>query len=573
MVKRQSSTIPLKNKLDNLFIDVIEDIPTGIQKNKLTSEEGIFNDYGFSFYELVGTGDLTLTLRKRFLATDNLSLVLLVKQLEAYTEEKFVKIRVIAGNETDTYVLDREVLISDYELIPLGLSLKSTVDYVNVVIMLRGGVRVKISEAELYLKDFGTMYAYNESKDVTNVTTGYGVKDYTYTEGFISSSFDESSILYDFSRNGKGQITSAKTAYGVMVNQEYENNKVKSKEISNGLGNKKLKQSQEFSSDGRKVTKVTDELGNQTSYSYDDFERIIRVTNALNEQMDYKYFETGNISLLEQMLLKKDNQQIGVTYTYESGLIKTLTLTNGSVYEYEYDDYKNIKELKLNNKIICSYTYDKQLLKSIKYGEQGDTYTFDYTNNLLSVISLNGAIKYKYEYNDKNQLSKVLDDENKALEWYTYDIDGKVIKVETSVSTIEYGYDNLGQINQLAKDINDRRIYQSYETINRSKGSHPESLESMIQSNYGQFGTIFLEDASIKGLSGIINPVSSNIVLGKEGVIPYIDISASDNLRYQITKYNNTYPNGSVAFWFKPTAITELVQYLLNLKDRNGSYL
>lgn len=59
---------------------------------------------------------------------------------------------------------------------------------------------------------------------------------------------------------------------------------------------------------------------------------------------------------------------------------------------------------------------------------------------------------------------------------YNYDENNRVESVKTNNSEIKNTYDNLGNIVTKGIEINGKRYYSSFDTVSRSKGSHPGAI-------------------------------------------------------------------------------------------------
>lgn len=161
-----------------------------------------------------------------------------------------------------------------------------------------------------------------------------------------------------------------------------------------------------------------------------------------------------------------------------------VTLSNGSVYDFSYDNYNNLIQIKLNNVVVFNYEYDLTTVNLIKqkYGANSDAFIFEYnTDGLImkiNYVNSSGVTSTKFNYisNDRKELVKITDANGNILNEYEYDSDGKVTCIKTSNSEIKNSYDNLDNVVSKSVKINNKSIFTSYDSVNRSKGSHPESL-------------------------------------------------------------------------------------------------
>ena len=327
-----------------------------------------------------------------------------------------------------------------------------------------------------------------------------------------------------------------------------------------------------FRSNGRFLTRETDEFGNTTNYTYDSFGKIKKITDALNATTEYSYDAFDNLT---KILF---NSSISVSYSYDSqNNLKTATLPNGTLYSFGYDASNNLNSVSMNDTLIVSFTYDQKtgLITNQKYGSSGDSFDFIYNSkHNISQIKINGSLKYQYIYDDFDQLIQVKNGGNTILKSFTYDNDGQMTKVVENGSTIEYGYNNLGEVNQKKRTLNSKTIYESFDSVFRSKGFHPEAIQGFLQNDTGYVGCLFDKDTTLKNEKYEIKAVtynggSVNKNCAKDGFIPCVNVSSTNTMSYALPM-NNGYPldSGCVAFWFKPTNYG--TKYLFSVKAKNG---
>ncbi len=292
---------------------------------------------------------------------------------------------------------------------------------------------------------------------------------------------------------------------------------------------------------------------------------------------NYKYFDEG---LLEELELADGANSTKAKYAYDTkNRISTIELTNGSKYDFEYDSFDNISTIKLNGVVVFRYEYDNnnRLVKQY-YGESSDCYEFTYTESGLidKIYYVNNGgktLKYTYNYDIINRVSEVTDSNNKLLCRYEYDADGRVSKVVGADSTVEVGYDNLGNVNTKKATVSGKTIAQSFDTVNRSKGSHPGTLlESDVIGYDGIFFGMFGEDSKLRNYANAElpsinhNDVVSELSTSVDNYITCCKIDSSNLLSYRLSMkspYNDEC--GFVAFCFKPKTLKK--QYLFSVKN------
>lgn len=287
------------------------------------------------------------------------------------------------------------------------------------------------------------------------------------------------------------------------------------------------------------MTNETDELGNKTTYEYDSFGRVTRVMDALYAVTTYNYDEYDN---LKQIILQKNSENISANYEYDNKQrLEKITLKDGPYYNFQYDDKDNLVKVLLNNQTIFKYEYDSDdALILQQYGENGDAFKFEYNSKkeLIKIYYVNpnkvSSLRYIYEYNNIHQIEKIKNASGVILNSYVYDVDGRVIKMSGINESIDYQYDNLGNVNEKTTIVGGKKTYQSYDNIARSKGASPESIVDTLSNMAQARVATFVNDLYARGRAGIINCLAndstvSEATITRDGVIPCIELSGTNN--------------------------------------------
>ena len=571
----QSSAIPTKKKLANLSSINISNFTKdrGISTSAVTVSDPVLSGVLGTVYKVSGTGRLTYTLSTNGLGSDTITAVIWGKQLSAYSNSSKVKVTLtVDGQDIDEF--KKTVIDNNFDMMTLGVTALKGYSKITLTIILTGNAAIEIGGIQLLKKDFGAFYQYDENGNPTESQSGKGSVSSVYnSKGLQTRSLGKESALYDFEYDDKGNMKSAKTAFGGKMENTYDSfNNLTKNVVSNASGTKKLETTKTYDSNGRFLTRETDEFGNTTNYTYDSFGKIKKITDALNATTEYSYDAFDNLT---KILF---NSSISVSYSYDSqNNLKTATLPNGTLYSFGYDASNNLNSVSMNDTLIVSFTYDQKtgLITNQKYGSSGDSFDFIYNSkHNISQIKINGSLKYQYIYDDFDQLIQVKNGGNTILKSFTYDNDGQMTKVVENGSTIEYGYNNLGEVNQKKRTLNSKTIYESFDSVFRSKGFHPEAIQGFLQNDTGYVGCLFDKDTTLKNEKYEIKAVtynggSVNKNCAKDGFIPCVNVSSTNTMSYALPM-NNGYPldSGCVAFWFKPTNYG--TKYLFSVKAKNG---
>lgn len=257
-----------------------------------------------------------------------------------------------------------------------------------------------------------------------------------------------------------------------------------------------------YSDDGKFIDRVIDALGNKVIYDVDDSTGLVKsITNAKGKKTTYEYTDKKQIKSIFN-----DNKR--VDYTYENNLLSSIE-TGNKKYTFTYDNFLNQKDVKINDSLLSSNTYDinnGNLLEkkygnntSIKYeydnfnrlcrftksnavydyfynsfgmlARVNDTeYLYDYANR-LSQFLIDNIFRVKYDYDNNgniNSKKQTLNLDNHSIE-YTFNEDDSIIKVTIDSDTINNDYDYLGRLRR--KSINDNLINEYTYKTNGDKTS------------------------------------------------------------------------------------------------------
>ncbi|MBT4495203.1 hypothetical protein HN800_04840 [bacterium] len=217
-----------------------------------------------------------------------------------------------------------------------------------------------------------------------------------------------------------------------------------------------------------------------TSYSYDDFNRLISTTYPNNEVINYLYDDYGNIS----KVTKNNNQEVTSNIVYDFlGQILLLEYANGVIQDFIYDPNQLYR---LTNKIAYS---NNNLIQGLEYEYSANgnllnisnlvenqlagtwQYGYDDLNRLLSVTKENGNLNYNinYQYDDSGNIlfnSRVGNYEYDAIhpqavttagqQQFSYDIRGN----QTNQNNFNLSYDSENRLSEAIS--NNQQINWSY---------------------------------------------------------------------------------------------------------------
>jgi len=325
-----------------------------------------------------------------------------------------------------------------------------------------------------------------EEKDVLSTTEAYATQ-FTYdTSGNLASETDkEAKVItnqYDelnrrvkvidplmgtteYTYDNRGNLIALKDPKGNTTTFEYDRN--------------------------NRPTKETQPLGQATTYQYDAAGNLIRKVDAKNQKTEYEYDDSGRLKKTKYFAVATDTTPVKtVDFTYDkAGNLKTYD-DGATSATYAYDNaYRKLSETVNYGTfaLTYSYTYYKNGLKKSLTMPDGTTYDYTYdNNNQLSVISipgqgfltynqyswtmpsamtLPGGTKKENTYTPLMQLKSltVKDPAQNSLMSYNYDYSpaGNVITKNTEQGNYTYQYDELYRLINATNASNEAYAYDA----------------------------------------------------------------------------------------------------------------
>ncbi|HAB17422.1 MAG TPA: hypothetical protein DCE44_13340, partial [Verrucomicrobiales bacterium] len=224
------------------------------------------------------------------------------------------------------------------------------------------------------------------------------------------------------------------------------------------------------------LTRLTDELGQTTSFSYrPEFNRLASFTDAKLNTTRYTYDTRGNLvstiypnQSVERFanyteaglpLSYTNRRSQPLTYEYNAaGQITNQIFADGHAIQFTYDPRGNLASTVDGDK-VTTYAYapdtDGDRLKRVTY-PQGRflDYTYDAFGRRIQMTDQDGFAS-KYEYDSAGRLWKLRDETDTLLVTYTYEPSGRVSRIDKGNGTFTtYEYDPAGQLLSLKNHRN-----------------------------------------------------------------------------------------------------------------------
>lgn len=437
---------------------------------------------GYCFYENY-TGNVTVTfniitenggLSKTFTFDENdINATYMMNKLTAEEDYLAISIEIKNNSETSYAVVDNFAIYKE----GYGINLTYNDD---------GYVTEEYNE----VTDTTTGYEYDNDGNITKIATDNDSTDLGYENGYLNR-IENQNIVTTINTNENGNIEDI-TVVGKDENGDEE-------EIGYFYVDP------DDTNDGLYPKTETDVFGNVTTYTYDYLTGLITsVLDANGLSTEYTYDKDGNII---QLVNGKGTNEKAIIYTYdEFGNI--LTITNGDlVYTFTYNDYGDLKTVKVGNDILLENSYKNEgsatevytgeLLQSeYSYG----TISFEYDDNhqIEKIYNGTGSSKnlvLEYTYNDYGEIASYTDYKENVTYYYNYDYENKLINVNaTNGNNISYTYNEKSNL-VVKENINGKNSYvysdlNSEEDIEDNKLTS-ESISGKFAIDYGYTNDLY----------------------------------------------------------------------------------
>jgi len=205
---------------------------------------------------------------------------------------------------------------------------------------------------------------------------------------------------------------------------------------------------------------ISDSLGHEKKYTYDPRGNIIRILDAMGGEQRFWYNQNNQLfayldgmGRAELYFYDKQDRLIKV---YHSGKLISEDAESGN-FNFNY-----------NPSYVTKYDYDSKLglLQFIKQGEKVvQEFTYDDEGQLKAISNPEGYTLHR-SYDARGRLSKLWDPQEEGFE-YSYNDRDQIIELSGPDGTIEYGYDDIGNLSSVkdARGGITHYIYNAYANL------------------------------------------------------------------------------------------------------------
>ncbi|HCF49433.1 MAG TPA: hypothetical protein DER60_04075, partial [Syntrophomonas sp.] len=369
-----------------------------------------------------------------------------------------------------------------------------------------------------------TYYADGQIHTRTNPETdaGTGTVTYTYDDGFPDTITDPLGNTTTLSYDLAGRLLSITNDLGKTTAYSYD-------DAGNLLSvTDPLQNSINLEYNGNnQIIAFTDANQNVTTYGYDDNNNLINVTDALNQTTAYAYDSNNRLASVT------DARNNTTTYGYDSnGRLTAITDALGHTISYDYDDVGNITQITnaLQNPVY-SYEYDPvtYLMESVKDAlNNTNTLQYDTMGRLTQHTNpLQHSSQFDYDnVNRHNQTTDAiqgvasqgfdalgarinLTDSNNNERDYSFDLLGRLTSRSTATGTVEYAYNEIGQLSTFTNGRDQNRTWQYDDAGRPISMTDPDGTITYTYDGNGNLLTVTDTQGTITRQYDALNRVTS----------------------------------------------------------------
>ena len=228
-----------------------------------------------------------------------------------------------------------------------------------------------------------------------------------------------------------------------------------------------------------RLKKETRPLGQATTYQYDAIGNLTRKIDAKNQKIEYEYDDAGRLTKTKYFAVATDTTPVKIVdFTYDKAGNLTGYDDGTTSATYTYDNaYRKLNETVNYGSFSLSYayTYYKNGLKKSLTMPDGTTYDYSYdNNNQISVISIPGQGFFTYNQYTWNMPSAItLPGGTKRENTYTplMQLKSLTVKDPAQNSLMSYNYDYSPAGNVTAKNTEQGNYNYQYDDLYRLTGA------------------------------------------------------------------------------------------------------
>ncbi len=254
-----------------------------------------------------------------------------------------------------------------------------------------------------------------------------------------------------------------------------------------------------------KIQKVTDSVGREYNYTYGENGLLSSITDCMNRTVAYSYDSSNRLesvtgvlrTITEQYSYNSNNKLTRVSDAFEnriyaisyednSGIVSSLTDSEGVTTDYAYNPKNNSVTLSQDNIVTEEYVYNRYNYLTSSNTEEGlqeNFYCNRYGDIAVSISADGSKTKYEYDINGNPIKITTISEEETVTEKNSYDENGNILSSVTGNETTNYTYDSNGNTLSVIKYTDGEETERAIYTYN-NKGLPTTSLVDGVTTSY-----------------------------------------------------------------------------------------
>lgn len=531
-------------------------------------------------------------------AGDNFILTILSKCSASFNDiyKAYIKFNYDDGTE-DLFEYDFSRNCESMQMLTKTVLAPKCYSSIEVGVEYRGNNEAIFDNIQLCKDGKVQYYNFNKTGNITEVSDGKG---------------ENVNVIY----NDENKIELLTTSDGTTFRYEYENKKLKS--ITDSKGTKMT-----YIYEGDNVKSQTIDYGSvviNNTFNYDENNNQIYQKNEYNEvyqktfdilrriQTDttpkglvssYTHDDFNNL-LTKSTTLGGQTFKNTLTYLSPSKIQKVESL-NGSVYEFEYDDYGNLTKVSMNGIVLNTFEYKvvndiTTDIVAAKVYTDNSAYLFTYDSmNRLIMVRKNASPIVQYEYDENDNISVIYDYVNQHRKYMTYDLSNRLIRITTNTGNeTNIFYDNQKNVQKVNRTIEGKNrsveFDYEYETNEYTFDAYVNRLAKTYRDE------VFAGTSKGNGRNGTPNHsawFSAKPIFDNDGIMVFPLVKGGDNFKIDAFELNEKVKDGmlygstydkkdffdkyettkSCVMWIKPKNMFSTTALLFARNTLTGSYI
>ena len=237
------------------------------------------------------------------------------------------------------------------------------------------------------------------------------------------------------------------------------------------------------------TTKVTDRLGHDTNYTYDERGNVTKITNHLRREADFTYDAQNNLTKKTDFHLHgQTGNETKYTYDANGNLTDILNPKNENSH-FTYDSRGLILTYSDGRDKITSYEYDTHGTLNKIIDPEGNIKQFNYDAAGRLLWKKDAENKYLYFEKDNNDNLTRIRDQNNVSVFIDFDFNNNLEQVrwinKGVTSDTTYGYDSMDRLVSIKNplDFLNTYTYNNDNTLNSKTDPNLQTIHYNYDSN------------------------------------------------------------------------------------------